>query len=603
MDMKTSSSSRRRFLFQSGTLGLAAAGAGAGLIPVTTLAQQVKLTTLWPARVPSANRGVGSTPLAQRVFAKLAFGARPDNPANPGDSGDIDYFNGLAGNDTARLQAWLNQQMNPTNGDPEVDSRVNGNPVYRTPSMSLTQLWSQHHRYDGPEGYRMRNRPYWEMQMLALTRAVHSRWQLREVLADFWHNHFNVDGGEDVARSVLTSYDRDAIRPHIFGNFRTMLEGVVKHAAMMYYLDNRRNSSPNPNENYARELLELHTLGAVNNYYGFISPNDVPTNTDGEPAGYVEADVLETARLLTGFGVADGDDDADDDGTFEFRRDWHDWEEKIIMGRSYLAPETNNEPPELTDLLDYLCQHRGTAEYVCWKLAVRLIGDGFTAQSSIVQAAADVFQDNWNAGNQLQQVYSTLILSNEFRTTWGDKIKRPTETIVSALRAANVPFDFELNSAADNAGTYGFRGDWDRTGQIAFSCEPPTGYAEDASFWKGSGPLVMSWRALTRMLRDTDSGTAPNYVDLAGQTNAAGIPRTPNAIVDYWLDRVLGSGLTTSAAKRDELVGFVREQGGAPGDDQMIDVDTGNTSGGSTYQKLIRGLFVLITLLPERMIR
>lgn len=597
-------SSRRRFLRNTGTLGLAAAGLSAGLIPITTLAQQVRLTSLWPARMPEAGRGASIPSLAYRVYSKLAFGPRPANPANPGSVDDLTWFAGLGGSDNQRLQAWLNEQMNPDGSDPEVDSRVNGNPVWRTHDLSLEQLWDQHHRYDGPENYRMRNRPYWEMQMLAMTRMTHSRWQLREVLADFWHNHFNVDGGEDVVRSTLTSYDSEVIRPQIFGNFRVMLEGVVKHAAMMYYLDNRRNSSPNPNENYARELLELHTLGAVENYFGYVPTSEVPDNVDGQPAGYVEEDVLETARLLTGFGVADGDDSAPDTGAFLFRDDWHDDDPKTILGETYTYPGPGaNEEQELTELLDYLSQHRGTAEYICWKLAVRLIGDGFTAQSNIVQTAATVFQNNWNQPDQLKQVYSTLILSGEFQNAWDDKVRRPLEIVVSALRAANAPFDFELNSADDNAGLYGFHGDLSRTGQLPFSCEPPTGYAEDASIWKGSGPLVMSWRAVSRMIRDTDSGATTNYVDFVSQTNAAGVTPTPNAIVDFWLNRIQGVGHSTAPNKRAEMVAFVRQYGQADGDDLPLDIGTTDTGINSTYQRVLNGLFLLIALLPERMIR
>ena len=597
------SDARRRFLLRSGTLGLAAAGLGSGLIPVTTLAEQVRLTSLWPARVPSAGRGAAMPSLAYRVYSKLAFGPRPANPANPSDADDITYFGSLGSTDSERLGNWLEEQMNP-GADPEVENRINGNPVWRTVDLSLQQLWDQHHRYSGPDSWPMRNRPYWEMQMLALTRMTHSRWQLREVLADFWHNHFNVDGSEDVVRSTLTSYDRDVIRPQIFGNFRVMLEGVVKHAAMMYYLDNRRNSSPNPNENYARELLELHTLGAVENYFGYVPPSQVPDNIDGQPAGYVEEDVLETARLLTGFGVADGDDNAADTGEFLFRHDWHDDEPKTIMGRTYAyAGPGPDEERELTELLDYLCQHRGTAEYVCWKLAVRLIGDGFSAGSDIVQAAATVFQDNWDQPDQLKRVYRALILSDEFRDTWNDKVKRPQEILASSLRAANAPYDFELNRADDDAGFPGFYWTWRLTGQLPFNCEPPTGYAEDASFWKGSGPLVMSWRTVTRMLRDVRSANAPWWINFAEQTNNAGIPLTPNAIADYWLNRVQGPGHGTAPAKRAELVGYLREQGNAPGDDQPLGITTSNTDEWSTYQQLMRGLFTLIALLPERMIR
>ena len=596
--MKTQQKSRRGFLYATGAAGLLAAGAST--IPLTTLAQQIRLSSLWPARVPGQGRGAGPLPsLSYRVYAKLGFGARPDNPANPGNAGDLDYFDSLGGN---RLQNWLNEQLSP-GADPEVDSRINGNSHYQTVDKSLTQLWNDHYRYEGPDSWQIRNRPYWEMQMLTLTRMVHSRWQLREVLADFWHNHFNVDGSEDAVRSVLTSYDRDVIRTGLFGNFRNMLENVIKHAAMMYYLDNRRNSSPNPNENYARELLELHTLGAVENYYGFIPAAEVPSNSDGEPAGYVEEDVLEMARLLTGFGIADDNDfpagSPQNNGQFLFRPDWHDNDPKTIMGQ--VIPATGQS--ELDTILDYLASHRGTAEYICWKLVVRLIGDSFSASSPLVQSAADVFQNNWQAGDQLTQVYQHLILSTEFQSTWADKARRPLEIVSSAMRAANVPFNFELNSADTDAGFNGFYWTFNRIGQLPHNCEPPTGYPEDRAIWKGSGPLIMSWRAISRMLRDMASQGSADYVNLAQLTNDAGIALTPSAIADFWLDRVLGPNHNVSAAKRIEMVGFLANNGNAPGDDQPLSINTGDTSEWSTYQKLMRGLFLLVALLPERMIR
>lgn len=598
MSTQISRDSRRSFLAHAGAAGAVAAAVGVGLVPLSVLAAQARTLSLWPARRPIGVRGAQLPSMAFRVYSKLAFGPRPANPANPGGMGDLDYFNSLGATDSQRLEAWLNEQLAP-GADPEVDSRLSGNPVWRTQNKTLSQMWLDHYRYDGPNSWQVQNRPYWETQLLTLTRMVHSRWQLREVLADFWANHFNVDGSEGAVRSVLMSYYRDVIRAHLFGNFRTMLENVVKHAAMMYYLDNARNSTPNPNENYARELLELHTLGAVENYYGFIPPSQVPLNQDGEPAGYVEADVLETARLLTGFGVADGEDGAPDTGAYLFRPAWHDSGTKTILGQSY--PGTGES--ELGALLDYLCQHRGTAEFICWKLAVRLIGDSFTAASPLVQAAADVFQSNWTQPDQLSQVYRALILSSEFQSTWGDKVRRPTETVAAVLRAVNAPYDFELNSAADDAGFYGYYWTWYQTSQLPYSSEPPTGYAESASAWKGTGPLIMSWRTASLMLRDVDSASAPAHVDLVTETNAAVTNPTPNAIVDWWLDRIQGPGHQTLAAKRTAMVDFVRVNGNATGNDQPLGINTSDNGVWSSYQQLLRGLVLMIALLPERMIR
>ncbi|MGB0514234.1 MAG: DUF1800 domain-containing protein, partial [Wenzhouxiangellaceae bacterium] len=548
-------------------------------------------------RVTSTRSG-GLPPLAFRVYHKLGFGPKPVNPANPGSVGDIEHFNSLGANDSQRFANWLDEQI-AGGPDPEVDSRTFANANFTTLNKSLTDLWTQHHRFDGDDSFRVRRRPFQETQLLTLTRMVHSRWQLREVLADFWHNHFHVDGNEDAVRSVMVNHDRDVIRPHIFGNFRVMLEGAVKSTAMMYYLDNRQNATPNPNENYARELLELHTLGAVENYFGFIPAENVPLNGDGQPQGYVEADVLETARLLTGFGVADGDDDAPDTGQFLFRSDWHDFNDKTIVGLDVTgAGET-----ELDVLLDYLAAHRGTAEFICWKLAVRLIGDSFSAASTLVQQAADLFQNQWQAADQLEQVYRLLLDSSEFLNAWGDKSKRPVEIITAALRAASADFIFELSSPANNANTFGYMSDIGRAGQAPFDYEPPTGFPEDRAIWQGTGPLVMSWRAVTRMLRDTDASFGSQFVNAAEITNLAGIALTPNAIVDFWATRVLGASFLLDTGKRAVMVDFVQIQGQAGGPDATLGVNTSDTGSNSAYQRVMRGLVLQLALLPDVMIR
>ena len=589
---------RRRFLTTSAGAGLAAGllAGGFGTAVRTARAQQAPEHAMFPARQTGQRQAGTLPPLAFRVYHKLGFGPRPDGSSNSG--GDIEYFNSLGDTDDARLQAWLDEQI-AGGADPEVDSRTFQNPNFTTLGKSLQALWQDHHRFDGTSAYRVRRRPFRETQLLAITRMVHSRWQLREVLADFWHNHFNVDGNEDAVRSVMVHHDRDVIRPYIFGNFRAMLEAGVKSTAMMYYLDNRQNATPNPNENYARELLELHTLGAVENYFGFTPPDEVPLNVDGQPTGYVEADVLEMARLLTGFGVADGDDNAPDTGEFLFRSDWHDFGDKNVAGLNVVG----NGEPELDVMLDYLAAHRGTAEFICWKLAVRLIGDGFSANSPVVQQAADVFQDNWQAGDQLELVYRSLIGSAEFASTWADKSKRPMEIIASALRAAGVDFTFEMRSAADDAGQFGFSFDIARAGQEPFAYGPPTGYPEDRAIWEGTGPLIMSWRAVSRMLRNTAGTSGSQFADVAGITNNAGIALTPNTLVDFWAGRILGSAFALDAAKRNVMVAFVQAHGQAPGPDSPLGVDTGDTDVNSAYQRVVRGLVLQLVLLPDVMVR
>ncbi len=594
--MTTRHNERRDFL----KLGIAASASAAAFRFSTTAGEAAPLdllAPLWP--VPDRNnRAPGSTPpLAFRVFHKLAFGPKP---------GDIQSFLALGANDDARLQNWLDLQLAPTGVDPGVDSRLSAANNFVTLDKTLTQLWNDHYRNPLSPEYLYSKRPFWETQLGTLTRMVHSQWQLREVLADFWHNHFNVDGEEDVVKSILTDYDENVIRPHLFGNFRQMLEANARSTAMLYYLDNRANATPFPNENYAREILELHTVGAVENYFGFTPPQNVPLNIDGVPKGYVEADVIELARVLTGWGVADGDDGAPDTGTFLFRPQWHDNGTKTVMGQTIVP--TNPPENEVLDFLDFLASHRGTAEFICWKLATRLIADGYTAADQLIQQAADVFQNNWQAQNQLELVYRTLLTSNDFKTRWAEKAKRPLEIVVAALRAAGAADDPDFVLQLDNPGAdsypFGYLDDLERTGQAPHATPPPTGYPEDRAIWQGSGPLVMSWRTITRMIRDTDTASInSHFINVAAQTNT-GLPlaadRTPVNIVAYWLDRVLGPGFVFDPAKRGKLEAFVA-QGGAPA--SPLNVDTTDTTGNSAYQRRIRTLVGLITMLPEVTVR
>jgi uncharacterized protein (DUF1800 family) len=588
--MESQNQSRRRFLKVSGATAAVGAAVSLGVgESVSADSGLGRLPALFPPRDRSLLPSGTLPPLGFRVFHKLGFGPK---------AGDIDAFNALGATDDERLAAWLEQQLFPTNDDPEVDSRINGNTNFITLDKTLTEMWVDHERYEGPRAFQARIRPLYETESLTLTRMLHSQWQLREVLADFWHNHFNVDAEETGVRSTMTEYDRAVIRPFIFGNFRAMLEANARSTAMLFYLDNRVNSTPNPNENYGRELLELHTLGAVENYYGFIPPDQVPTNVDGQPAGYVEADVLEIARLLTGFGVNDGADDAPDTGTFLYRPERHDDGTKTVVGLE--IPGSGES--ELAVVLDHLASHRGTAEFICWKLAVRLIGDGFNASDALIQSAADIFQDNWQESNQLELVYRSLILSQEFNTRWADKAKRPIETIMASLRAAGSSYTFEprqrddIPLVADRNGLFNAFND---TGQALFVFEPPTGYPEDRGIWQGAGPLIQSWRAITRFIREDDADNVL-FANVAETTNNL-LPlaeRTPNLIVDFWLNRILGFEI--AAGKRDVMVNFVA-QGGDP--DAEISADTDNITNDSDYQRRIRGLVELITMSPEYMSR
>jgi len=548
-------------------------------------------------------------PLAALVLNKAAYGPRP---------GDIEAFNALGGTDAVRLSAWVDQQLNPTPADPEIDSRLQtlldsvvleDQLAYDTISKTPQQLWVDHARHDD---YSTRNRPVWQMERLTLLRAAYSQWQLREVLYDFWFNHFNVYGREFPTSGMMPNYDA-VLREHIFGNFGDMLKANARTATMLYYLDNYANTWPNPNENYAREVLELHTLGAVNNYYGAVDPDsldsDYGLNEKGQRRGYTEIDVFEFAKALTGWGVSDTTDDSPDTGAFQFRplRHYDDWLESSIKLMDIELKETNGEN-DVTDILDYLAGHYGTAQYVAWKLCTRLIGDN--PPQSIVDSTADEFWNRREDADQLKEVYRHVLESNEFQTTWGEKVARPVETLVRAWRASGVDLTMRVDHSESNNIWYRL----DDTSHYPFGYGPPTGFPDERAMWQGSGPLIMSWRVVTFMLR------RDSIVNQAAQTNAHFTnpdDRTARNIVNWWIYRALGYELPLAVSER--ILQFVTEvlilrrptysgdYAAVPLDDIEIDTnkltDEDGTAKNNDYQKIIRGVIGLILMSPDAMRR
>jgi len=587
-----SPSGRRQFLGAGAALGLAGGLAAVRPLQADPPADKVpdKFRNKKPLKpAPAlAVESIPLPPLAARLLNKAAYGPWP---------GDISAFEALGANDDARLAAWVDYQLNPSGSDPGIDDRLaalllSAEPAdvaaYDSVNKTAEQLWVDHAR---SSDYATRMRPVWQMERLTILRATYSQWQLREVLFDFWFNHFNIYGREFPGHGMLPEYDR-VLRQHLFGNFGDLLNANAKTASMLYYLDNYANTWPRPNENYAREVLELHTLGAIENYYGAVDPDTVGTNSKGQRAGYTEIDVFEFAKALTGWGVSDTTDSSPDTGAFIFRdwRHYNAWNEAPITVMDMVLTETNGEA-DVTDILDYLAGHYGTARFIAWKLCTRLIGDNPPA--SIVDSTAEEFYARRNDADQLREVYRHLLLSTEFRDSWGDKVRRPVETVVRAMRGAGLDLTFRIDHNDSN-------GIWNRlddTSHYPFGYGPPTGYPDERAMWQGSGPLIMSWRVVTYLLRRFAA------VNLAEQTNT-GIPlvndRTPANIVDFWMLRALGYAL--DAASADRMVQFVTDALGGTAN-APINTDTTNTTEFSTYQKIIRGVVGLVLMAPDAMRR
>jgi len=583
---------RRSFLGAGaavGAVGLATPGLKGAKAQVSD--RFAGLTPLRPA--PEVDETLGSLtppPLAALVYNKAGFGPRP---------GDIDAFNALGGNDNQRITAWVDEQLSPTNSDPAVDSRVNpltgAGEAFDTINKTPLQLWLEHARFDGNDGFNVRRRPVIQMERLLVLRGAYSQWQLREVLADFWFNHFNVLGDDFPSRSMMPHYDRE-IRADIFGNFGDLLATNTKTASMLFYLDNVANTWPNPNENYAREVLELHTLGAIENYYGAVDPATVPNNSRGQRAGYTEVDVMEFAKALTGWTIDAGDNDDPRTGEFLFLPDRH-YDEHAANPIEVMdiSIATDGGESDVTDILDYLVGHYGTARFIAWKLCTRLIGD--SPPESIVSSTADVFFDNRAASDQLRRVYRHILLSNEFRTTWGNKIKRPLETVIRAMRGADVDLTVQIDDSTSNNLLNRIRD----AGQRPFDYEPPTGYPDEKGLWQGTGPLVLSWRAVTWLLQRSE------IVNLADQTNAEiNDPnnRTPSQIVDTWMFRALGYALAPNVANR--MIDFVVDVSGVGATDPLDDasnIDTTDTGHNGRYNRIVRAVVGLVLMSPDAMRR
>ncbi len=505
--------------------------------------------------------------LAGIVLNRAAFGHWP---------GDIAAFNALGSTDDQRLQVWTDTQLNPAAiPDTDCDWRLSSS-GFTTLNKTLAQLWAEHVQGNPPFDVRMR--PFWETQRATFIRAVYSRRQLKEVLADFWHNHFCVFGDDSIQGPVFVHYDRDVIRANMLGNFRTMLEAVARSTGMMYMLDNYTSSVTGPNENFARELFELHTMGAEN-YFGVMRQEDVPVDGQGRPIGYVDADVFEATRCFTGWSVANGQSGAPNTGAFYYRANWHDRFQKHVL-RVFIP----QDQPDLVDggmVLDTLAAHPGTARFVSRKLCRRLIGD--VPSQATVDAVAQVFYDQRAAPDQLRQVVRAILLSAEFRDTWGTKVKRPFELAVSAMRAAGAQFPFNY----DNDTTDEFLWLYGHTGQQIFGRRSPDGYPDQRAVWMVPNPRVGSWRLSTWLMNEPGGGSF--HLDVVAQTPAT--VRSANQITDFWIDRIFGRPL--SSADRTTVVTFM-----AQGLDPNMALPWNNS-----VQNRVRALVGLLFWSPEFLYR
>jgi uncharacterized protein (DUF1800 family) len=468
---------------------------------------------------------------------------------------DHGAFTALGATDEARWAAWLAQQLDPaTIVDSACDARLAG-AGFTTLNKTAAQLWAAREAVGG-SNYFQRMLPIAETECATLIRRIYSKRQLFEVMAEFWHDHFSVFGWDYDGGPMFPAFDRDAIRPHVFGNFRSMLQATCESASMMYMLDLYGSVAGHPNENYARELLELHTLGAEN-YAGIVSNPDsfanmnllghfTAWNGEEERLRYVDDDVYEAARALSGWTISGsnwwGQIGTAPLGTFAYDDARHDQSTKHILAQYFTPYQAQGDG---TFLFDMLAQHPGTAHFVAGKICRRFVGD--SPSTALVQAAADIFHQQWQAPDQLRQVVEFILQSDEFKTTWGTKMKRPAASVVSALRALGADFTPVPDNTATYTPTEELVGRLQAAGQRLFYWPAPNGYPDTQAAWSCTGTLGLTLKLLPRLLEmhqvESYNNAQPFLADVQGQTlayftNAA--DRTAANIIGYWCDRLLG---------------------------------------------------------------
>ncbi len=369
------------------------------------------------------------------------------------------------------------------------------------------------------------NRPAQEVRAATWIRAVYSEWQLREVMVEFWHNHFNVNAfGDPHIAAVFPIYDA-IMRKNCFGNFRIFLEDIAQSTAMLFYLNNAKSKASPANENYARELFELHTLGADNYYNNLYNRwREVPGAVKGHPIGYIDQDVYEAARSFTGWTIEDGSNTGKgtifpSTGKFTYFDGWHDNYQKRVLGTEF----DPNSPPmaDGREVLDLLAAHHGTALNLCSKLCRRFVSDEPPAE--LVKKAAITWIKYANHPDQIKYVLKTILLSHEF-VKEDDKVKRPFDYVTSFLRMTGADFmpnENLFNLVAD-------------TGYKQFAWPTPTGHPDIAQYWLNTNSTLGSWNIIAALIGGEIKGV--NF-DIAVQTPKD--IRSSGEIITYWVKRLI----------------------------------------------------------------
>jgi uncharacterized protein (DUF1800 family) len=423
----------------------------------------------------------GETPFDFQLLNRLTFGPRTEERWRLVEIG---------------WQAWVEEQLAPEGiDDPVCDLRLRS---FTTLTMGANDLYDLSDKlFDDQDRLSVPD----ELRQSALIRQAYSRRQLFERMVEFWSDHFNISVEKGDCFYLKSVDDREVIRKHALGKFGELLSASAHSPAMLAYLDNQANHKDAPNENYARELLELHSLGV-----------------DG---GYSQQDVMELARCLTGWTIKEhfwrGD--------FVFKKENHDDSSKFVLGR-LIQPDGQTE---VEGILEELSIHPSSARFIALKLARRFISDN--PPPDVVESAAKAFL---NSKGDIKTVLRVLLLDHA--SAMQPKYKRPVDFVVSALR---------MLEAHSNGGPelHTFLG---RMGQRYFSWPTPDGYPDRADAWQGN--LLPRWQFALALLQNEIPGTSEQD-DVMGAEDS---PDLRTSVRELSI-RLLGAPLSNSDQLADDL--------------------------------------------------
>lgn len=412
---------------------------------------------------------------------------------------------------TMGMEAWLDEQLDPESID---DSATDAALEARFPSLGLSApelLALSDEREDGGWENAL------ELKKATLFRALTSQRQLNEVMVEFWNNHFSVYHFKDVCADLKTVEDREVIRPRALGRFRDLLQASAKSPAMLYYLDNYANVADGPNENYGRELMELHTIGV--------------------DAGYTQEDVVAVARCFTGWTMTIWEYNGKD-GIYRFDRNSHDEGPKTVLGTR--IPGGRPGHVDGKKVLDLLASHPACARFISAKLCRRFVAD--VPPASVVDKAVATFRAT---DGDVKAVLRTILTSDEFFAAADQKLKRPFEFVISALRT--------LGARVDAEGIEQMIWPLYPLGQVPFEWEPPNGYPDVGAAWANTNGMLNRWNFSSALVLNWFGGVTVEVEKLVRRSQA----RTPAALVDAFAARLFQRGL--DPADRDKLVAYVAE--------------------------------------------